>query len=48
VTPRRIGATDATGPQVPSFATNCPDGPYGGCVYMDMTELEVFGVPTTP
>ncbi|UYM07081.1 M36 family metallopeptidase [Solicola gregarius] len=32
-------------PQVPDFGTNCPDGPYGGCQYMDMTELEVFGTP---
>ena len=30
-------------PQVPDFSTNCPDGPYGGCQYMDMSELEVFG-----
>jgi hypothetical protein len=30
-------------PQVPSFATNCPDGPYAGCQFTDMTELEVFG-----
>jgi len=30
-------------PQVPDFATNCPDGPFGGCVFMDMTELLVFG-----
>lgn len=35
-------------PQVPDFATNCPDGAYGGCTYTDMTELEVFGVPATP
>jgi hypothetical protein len=33
-------------PQVPDFATNCPDGPYDGCVFMDLTELEVFGVRT--
>ncbi|MDX6277593.1 MAG: extracellular elastinolytic metalloproteinase [Nocardioidaceae bacterium] len=33
-------------PQVPDFSTNCPDGPYGGCQFMDMTELEVFGSPT--
>jgi hypothetical protein len=30
-------------PQVPDFSTNCPDGPFGGCVFMDMTELLVFG-----
>lgn len=35
-------------PQVPDFATNCPDGPYAGCQYMDLTELEVFGTPATP
>jgi extracellular elastinolytic metalloproteinase len=31
------------GNQVPDFATNCPNGPYDGCQWMDMTELEVFG-----
>jgi extracellular elastinolytic metalloproteinase len=31
------------GNQVPDFATNCPDGPYGGCQFTDLTELEVFG-----
>jgi Zn-dependent metalloprotease len=30
-------------PQVPDFKHNCPDGPYGGCTFTDMTELEVFG-----
>ncbi|WP_328330807.1 M36 family metallopeptidase [Kribbella sp. NBC_00382] len=30
-------------PQVPDFATNCPDGGYGGCQFTDMTELQVFG-----
>jgi hypothetical protein len=35
-------------PQVPDFDTNCPDGPYAGCVFMDLTELEVFGTPTGP
>lgn len=30
-------------PQVPDIATNCPDGAYGGCQFMDMTELQVFG-----
>lgn len=33
-------------PQVPDIGTNCPDGAYGGCQYMDMTELEVFGTPS--
>jgi hypothetical protein len=33
-------------PQVPDFSTNCPDGPFGGCQFMDMTELEVFGTPS--
>ncbi|MCW2798561.1 MAG: peptidase fungalysin [Aeromicrobium sp.] len=33
-------------PQVPDFSTNCPDGPFGGCQFMDMTEFEVFGSPT--
>ncbi len=32
-------------PQVPDFATNCPNGPYGGCTFMDFAELEVFGTP---
>ncbi len=30
-------------PQVPDFATNCPEGAYNGCVFADLTELEVFG-----
>ncbi|WP_328330805.1 M36 family metallopeptidase [Kribbella sp. NBC_00382] len=30
-------------PQVPDFATNCPNGGYGGCQFTDMTELQVFG-----
>lgn len=30
-------------PQVPDFATNCPEGAYGGCQYTDMSEIEVFG-----
>ncbi len=30
-------------PQVPDFEQNCPDGPFGGCEFMDLTELEVFG-----
>jgi hypothetical protein len=34
-------------PQVPDFDTTCPDGPYAGCVFMDLTELEVFGTPAT-
>jgi hypothetical protein len=33
-------------PQVPDFATNCPDGPFGGCEFTDFTELEVFGEPS--
>jgi extracellular elastinolytic metalloproteinase len=33
------------GNQVPSFATNCPDGAFGGCTNTDLTELEVFGTP---
>ena len=32
-------------PQVPDFATNCPDGAFGGCEFTDLTELEVFGSP---
>ena len=33
-------------PQVPSFATTCPNGPYAGCQFTDFTELEVFGPPS--
>jgi hypothetical protein len=32
-------------PQVPDIAESCP-GPYGGCEYMDMTEIQVYGTPT--
>lgn len=35
-------------PQVPDFATNCPNGPYAGCTFMDLTEFEVFGRATAP
>ena len=35
-------------PQVPDIETNCPDGNFGGCEFMDMTEIEVFGLPTPP
>jgi extracellular elastinolytic metalloproteinase len=34
-------------PQVPDFATTCPDGPFAGCVFTDMTEIEVFGPPAS-
>jgi hypothetical protein len=33
-------------PQVPGFATNCPDGAFDGCTYMSTTEVEVFGPQT--
>ena len=32
--------------QTPDFATNCPDGPYSGCSFTDMSELAVFGAAT--
>lgn len=32
-------------PQVPDIATNCPDGSYGGCEYMGMSEIQVYGTP---
>ncbi len=32
-------------PQVPDILKNCPNGAYGGCSFMDMTELEVYGSP---
>ncbi|TCC55882.1 peptidase M36 [Kribbella pittospori] len=32
-----------TSPQVPDFATNCPDGAFSGCQFTDMTEIQVFG-----
>jgi len=31
------------GNQVPNFATNCPAGPYDGCVFTDLTEVAVLG-----
>lgn len=30
-------------PQVPDIATNCPDGGFAGCSFMDMAEIQVFG-----
>jgi extracellular elastinolytic metalloproteinase len=35
------------GNQVPTFATDCPDGPFAGCQYADLTELEVYGTPVS-
>jgi hypothetical protein len=29
--------------QTPDFATNCPDGPFSGCSFTDLTEIAVFG-----
>lgn len=53
--PAAVGVTDVNfvkfwidSPQVPDFATNCPDGPFGGCTFVDMTELEVFGTLAGP
>ncbi len=31
------------GNQVPDFGVNCPNGPYDGCRFTDLTELEVYG-----
>jgi extracellular elastinolytic metalloproteinase len=30
-------------PQVPDIITNCPNGGFGGCKFMDLTEIQVFG-----
>jgi hypothetical protein len=35
------------GNQTPDFATNCPDGPYDGCTFSDLTELAVLGTPAS-
>ena len=32
--------------QTPDFATNCPDGPFSGCAFTDLTEIAVFGSPS--
>jgi hypothetical protein len=32
-----------TSNQTPDFATNCLGGPFSGCSFTDLTELEVFG-----
>ncbi|MDX6358047.1 MAG: extracellular elastinolytic metalloproteinase [Nocardioidaceae bacterium] len=34
------------GNQVPDFATNCPNGAFGGCTFTDLSEFAVFGSPT--
>ena len=31
------------GNQVPDFATSCPDGPFAGCTFTDLSEFAVFG-----
>ncbi|MDQ3627401.1 MAG: M36 family metallopeptidase [Actinomycetota bacterium] len=33
-------------PQVPDLAVQCPEGPYAGCRFMDVTEVQVFGPPS--
>jgi extracellular elastinolytic metalloproteinase len=33
------------GNQTPDFATNCPNGPYSGCLFTDLTELAAYGTP---
>jgi hypothetical protein len=32
--------------QTPDFATNCPNGPFSGCSFTDLTELAVLGSPS--
>jgi len=32
-------------PQVPNFATNCPNGAFSGCQFTDLSELAVLGAP---
>ena len=34
-----------TSNQTPSFASNCPNGGYSGCLYVDLTEFEIYGTP---
>ena len=36
------------GNQAPDFATTCPDGPYDGCTFTDLTEIAVVGSPAAP
>ena len=43
---RLVHAAHTAQPQVPDFATNCPDGAFAGCEFTDFTELEVFGEPS--
>jgi extracellular elastinolytic metalloproteinase len=33
--------------QVPDFATDCPGGGFDGCQFADLTEIEVFGTPSS-
>jgi extracellular elastinolytic metalloproteinase len=35
------------GNQTPDFATSCPGGAFAGCRYADLTELEVYGRPSS-
>jgi hypothetical protein len=34
-------------PQVPDISIDCPDGDYAGCTHMDVSEIQVFGRPTS-
>jgi hypothetical protein len=36
------------GNQTPDFTNICPDGPYDGCTFTDLTELAVVGSPAAP
>ncbi len=36
------------GNQTPDFATTCPDGPFDGCTFTDLTEVAVVGSPAAP
>jgi len=33
------------GNQTPNFTTTCPNGPFDGCTFTDLTELAVVGSP---
>ncbi|MBO0845152.1 MAG: M36 family metallopeptidase [Nocardioides sp.] len=33
--------------QTPDFATNCPNGAFSGCAFTDLTEIAVFGSPSS-
>lgn len=42
--PRVCALPYSSPPRHPGGGDNCPEGGFGGCTYMSLTEIEVYGV----